>query len=99
MKNKYQRMTKTERKNCRKLYYQTTKGKEMHIRLTRLTLTGIVGLLFSLYIILNSSKEGSLNWMMWLISIILIVASIIFIVAALKLKNKNFNEYALKNLK
>ena len=32
MKNKYQRMSKEEKKQCQKFYYNTEKGHEMKMR-------------------------------------------------------------------
>ena len=46
MKNKYQRMTKEEKKECRQKYYATPKGKEMKIRFLRLKIIGILGIAF-----------------------------------------------------
>lgn len=99
MKNRYQRMTREEKRNCQKQYYETSKGKEMHIRFARLILTGIIGILFSIYIIVNSYIEKNLDWLMWVISGVLLVSSIIFIVGSLQIKKKCLNEFAIKNFK
>ena len=50
MKNKYQRMTKEEKKQCQLFYYRTEKGRDMRKRLIRLLIIGIAGLLFAAFI-------------------------------------------------
>ena len=59
MKNKYQRMTKTEKKELKQKFYETTKGKEMKKRLLRLRITGLIGILFSVFLVISGyiSKE------------------------------------------
>ncbi len=99
MKNKYQRLSKEEKKECKKAYYNTLKGKEINIRLTRVNLTGIIGILFSLYLYFNSKSNNSLDVLTIVIMVILSLASIIFLIMSFRLRRKCLNEYAVKNLK
>ena len=98
MKNKYQRLSKAEKKHCRNLYFNTVKGKEMHIRLIRLNLIGTIGILFSFFIICNDEKNNSLNWTSWFIFGTLLFFSIVFLIASWKLRRKLYNDYAIKHL-
>ena len=49
MKNKYQRMNKSQKKECQQKYYSTIKGKEMKMRFIRLNIIGTVGIFFSFF--------------------------------------------------
>ena len=88
MKNKYQRLSKNDKLECRNMYYSTPKGKEMHLRLIRLNIIGICGLLISIYIIGNGSD--------YFIAVPLFLASIIFLVGAYFIRGKVLNQFALK---
>ena len=50
MKNRYQRMNKEEKKKCREKFYQTDKGRELKKRFTRLTILGIIGICFAVFL-------------------------------------------------
>ena len=97
MKNKYQRMNVLEKKKCRVSYYQTAKGKEMKARFIRLNILGIVGLLFSIFLVVSSYYEKSLNWATWCMAILLTIFSLVFILGAFYIRGKVLNQYAIKN--
>lgn len=91
MKIKYWRLTKDERKKARNNFYKTEFGKNISSRLTRLLVTGILGLLFSLYLLIFHESiwditSGSL----------LLVASIVFIISSIKLRIRNINDFITK---
>ncbi len=96
MKNQYQRMSKDEKKDLKKTYYNCDEGKIMNIRLFRLFLTGTIGILFSLYIITNNYIHYNVDWTTWITSIPLFIASIVFIIASIYLRGKKLNEFAIK---
>ncbi|MCI8466930.1 MAG: hypothetical protein HFI08_01875 [Bacilli bacterium] len=96
MKNKYQRLSKNDKLECRNMYYSTPKGKEMHLRLIRLNIIGICGLLISIYIIGNGIIKNILNWSDYFIAVPLFLASIIFLVGAYFIRGKVLNQFALK---
>jgi len=99
MKNKYQRMSKQEKKELKETYYKTEEGKSMYNRLTRLLITGSMGILFSIYLIYtNYSKDGNNIWE-YLVAAILLIASIIYIISSIKIKIKVLNKFAIKNTK
>ena len=99
MKNQYQRLNKEEKKNLKKDYYNTNDGKMMNIRLFRLSLTGVIGILFSFYIITNNYIHQNVDWTTWVTSIPLLIASIIFLIASIVLRFKNLNQFAIKQAK
>ncbi len=99
MKNKYQRMNVLEKKKCRESFYQTAKGKEMKTRFIRLNILGVVGIIFSIFIIVSSYYEKSLNGATWGMAILLTVFSIIFLVGAYYIRGKVLNQFAIKNFK
>ena len=96
MKNKYQRLSKNEKKECKDMYYSTLKGKEMHLRLIRLTILGILGFLLGIYLIGNGILTHQIKWYDYLISIPLLIASIIFLVGSFTIRRKVLNQFALK---
>lgn len=99
MKNKYQRMSKTEKSETAKKYYNTDQGKAMNNRLTRLLITGIIGILFSAYLVYSNYTEDGNNIWQYIIAGILFIASIIFLIGRYKIKVKVLNKYAIKNSK
>lgn len=96
MKNKYQRLSKEEKKECQNMYYRTPKGKEMHLRLVRLNLIGIIGILFGIYIIGNGIINKKIAWYDYMLSVPLILASITFLIGAFLIRKKVLNQFALK---
>ena len=96
MKNKYQRLSKEEKKECRNMYYNSVKGREMKIRLTRLWLIGTVGILLSLYWLGNGMIKNTLKWYDYCLSIPLILFSLIFLIGAFFKRQKVLNQFALK---
>ena len=99
MKNKYQRMNVLEKKKCRESYYQTAKGKEMKSRLIRLNILGVVGILFSIFIVVSSYYEKSLNWATWCMAALLLLFSLVFLIGAYYVRGKVLNQYAIKHNK
>jgi hypothetical protein len=96
MKNKYQRLSKEDKKECQKMYYGTLKGKEMHLRLIRLNIIGICSFLISLYIVVNGMITHQINWSDYLIATPLFIASIVFIIGSYYIRKKVLNQFALK---
>lgn len=96
MKNKYQRLSKEERKECRTMYYSTPKGKEMHLRLIRLIIIGVIGILFGIYMIGNGIITNKVAWYDYAIAIPLLLASVTFLIGAFVIRQRVFNQFALK---
>lgn len=99
MKNKYQRMSREEKKQCREKYYATSKGKEMKMRFLRLNLIGTGGILFSVFLVVSGYLSQELNWATWGMAILLTLFSILYLVGSFILKGKCLNQFAVKNLK
>ena len=95
MKNKYQRMSKEEKKELQNKFKQSAYGQNLLFRLKRLLIIGIVGICFSLLefgVAFFNKKD------IWdLISgSILFIISLIFIIGSIRTKSKKLNEFALK---
>lgn len=99
MKNKYQRLSKEEKKQCKNAYYTTTEGKMMNIRLFRLSLTGVLGILVAAFFITNNYINNNVDWTTWITTIPLAIASVIFIISSIVLRRKNLNKFAIKSEK
>ncbi len=99
MKKFYWRLSKKDKKLCKKNYYASDKGKSMNIILTRLCFTGILGVLVALYIVVNNYVHNQVDWSTWVASIPLFIASVVFIISSFYLRFKNLNLYAIKNMK
>ena len=99
MKNKYQRMTKTEKKELKRKFYETTKGKEMKKRLLRLRIIGLIGILFSVCLVISGYISKELNWATWTMSIILMLCSCVYFIGSFTIKGKILNDFAIKNIK
>ncbi len=98
MKNKYQRMTKEEKKQCQLFYYRTEKGRDMRKRLIRLLIIGIAGLLFAAFMVISAYLIEALDWETWAMAGILVFFSIVFIVGSLHLRLKCLNQYAVTKM-
>ena len=98
-KNKYQRMTKEEKKQCQKFYYNTEKGQAMRSRLNRLVIIGVVGLLFSIFLLISGYLSHELSWATILLAVILTIFSLVYIVSSITLRRKCLNNYAIKYMK
>lgn len=88
---KYYGLNKEERKELKKEYYKTDTGERVNKRLNRLLFTGIIGILFSILIFLSRNYIWEL-----IISIILFVASAVFIIGGFRLRIRVLNEYLVK---
>ena len=99
MKNKYQRMTKEEKKECRQKYYATPKGKEMKIRFIRLKIIGILGIAFSAFLVISVYISNEINCATWTMAIILAIFSVVYIAGSIILKGKCLNQFAVKKMK
>ena len=95
-KNKYERMSKIEKKELIKKYKKSDSGASLFMRVTRLKITGFLGLIFTLILLIIEYKTIEVKD--FLIIIPLVLASILFIIMSCKIKKKILNDFALKNL-
>ena len=91
---KYYSLTKEEKKNLKQEFYQTEFGISIKRRLNRLLLIGILGTLFSIYLFLFYANKWDI-----VSGIILLLASIIFIIGSFKLKTKKLNNFLISKKK
>ena len=96
MKNKYQRLSKEDKIECKAMYYRTNKGKEMRLRLLRLNIIGILGILFGIYLISHGLITKQIQWYDYGIAITLFLFSCLFLIGALLVRQKVLNQFALK---
>jgi len=91
---KYYSLNKDEKKELKNNFYNTEFGKSIKNRLDRLFLIGIIGILFSVYLFINPSNKWDI-----VTGVILVVASIIFLVGSFKVRIRKLNDYLVKQKK
>lgn len=94
LKTKYERMSKEEKKEVVANYKKTEAGKVMMMRLLRLTIIGLLGILYSIYWFVSHLSD--LQWTDYLVMIPLSLISIFFIVMAFRLRKKVLNQFVVK---
>lgn len=72
-------------------FFQTDYGKSLKARLNRLIIIGILGILFSLYLIIWHTTKWDI-----VSGVILILASLFFIIESISLRISKTNDYILK---
>lgn len=87
-KLKYYSLNKEEKIKLKKDFYKTEFGIKIKQLLTRLLLIGLIGLPFSIYLLLTYKNIWDL-----IIAISLLIASIIFIISSFTLRIKKLNRY------
>ena len=93
-KLKYYSLNKEEKKKLKEDFYNTEFGKSIKLRLNRLFITGILGILFSVYLFITSENKWNTIY-----AIILVLASLIFIWGSFSVRAKKLNEYLVKKKK
>jgi len=91
---KYYSLKKDKKKELKNNFYNTEFGKSIKNRLDRLFLIGIIGILFSVYLFINPSNKWDI-----VTGVILVVASIIFLVGSFKVRIRKLNDYLVKQKK
>jgi len=91
---KYYSLTKEEKNNLKFEFYQTEFGNSINKRLNRLFLTGIIALIFGIYLLIDNNTIWDI-----VTGIITLIASIIFIVGSSKVRIKKLNDYLVKKKK
>ncbi len=88
---KYYSLSKEEKDKLKNKFYQTKYGKEIKFRLNRLFIIGIIGIIFSIFLILTNKDKWNIVY-----SIILLCASLLFIYSSFSLRIKKLNDYLTK---
>ncbi len=97
MKNKYQRMSKEERAKVRNRYYKTEVGMAQRKRLIRLFIIGIIGIAFSIYLVVDAYLKGNVSVWTWIVAVIVTIFSLVYIASSIVLRGKSLNLFAVKN--
>ena len=91
---KYYSLNKEEKKDLKKKFYNTEFGASIKKRLDRLFLTGVLGILFSTYLFISPSNKWDI-----VTGVILLIASIIFIIGSFKVRIDKINTFLTKKKK
>ena len=94
LKLKYYTLTKEEQNNLKNDFYKTEYGTSLKKRLDRLFIIGIIGIIFSIFLFIFPSNKWDI-----VSGIILVLASIIFIVGSYKVRIDKINTYLTKKKK
>ena len=95
MKNKYQRMSKEEKKNLQQNFAKDANNKELLIRLKRVVVTGSLGTIIGVILLIMAIVQKN-NIFDYIYASVITVISVIFVIASFKIKGKVLNEYAIK---
>ena len=90
-KLKYYSLSKEQKLDLKKKFYETKHGQEIQKRLNRLFIIGILGIIFSIYLILVNQNIWEL-----ISAITLLIISIFFIYQSYHVRIKKINNYLTK---
>lgn len=93
-KLKYYSLNKEEKLKLKEDFYKTEFGLSIKKRLNRLLITGITGIIFSIYLFIDQNNFWDI-----FTGIITLIASIIFIVGSFKVRIKKLNDFLVKKKK
>jgi len=93
-KLKYYYLTKEEKIALKNKFYKTEFGISINKRLNRLLITGIIGIIFSIYLLMSNTTIWDI-----VTATITLIASIIFIFGSYKIRIKKINDYLVKKKK
>lgn len=93
-KLKYYSLTKEEKEKLKKEFYKTDFGKNINSRLNRLLTIGIIGFIFSIILFIFHSNIWDI-----VSGILLLIASLIFIIGSFKVRTKKLNNYLVTEKK
>lgn len=91
---KYYSLNKEDKIKLKNEFYKTEYGLSLKKRLDRLFIIGILGILFSIYLFIFPSNKWDI-----VSGIILVIASLIFIVGSFKVRIDKINLYLTKKRK
>ena len=94
LKLKYYSLNKEEKNKLKAEFYNTEFGKSIKSRLNRLLITGILGIIFSIILFIFPSNKWDL-----ITGIILIIASLFFIISSFKVRIRKLNDYLVSKKK
>ena len=87
-------LSKDERNKLKEEFYKSDRGKDLKLRLTRLLIIGIMGIIFSIFLFISNTSIFDI-----ITGVILIIASLVFIIASFRLRITKLNDYLVKKKK
>lgn len=91
-KYKYFTLKKDEKKEAKKGFYSTPRGKSLKVRHTRLVIYGLLLLLFGIYLLIDTLlKEAGLAFLIY--SILIMIMGLLFIISKYYLMVRDVNKY------
>lgn len=99
MKKYYSTLSKEEKAKIKNIYKEEYKNSELKIRLVRLIIYAIIGYITSIVLYLDAFIGKESKILNLTIGTTLFIASTIFLIGSITLKNKTLNKIALKNKK
>ena len=91
IKSKYATLSKDEKMKAKEEFYQTDLGRNLKFRLDRLFITGIVGILFSIFLFVSNSHVAEI-----VLGIMLLIASLVFLISSIKIRRDKISIYLNK---
>ncbi len=91
IKSKYATLSKDEKMKAKEEFYQTDLGRNLKFRLDRLFITGIVGILFSIFLFVSNSNVWEI-----VLGIMLLIASLVFLISSIKIRRDKISIYLNK---
>ena len=98
LKNKFQRLDKSEKKKAIENYYKTEVGKSNKSRFLRLLIVGITCFIYSAYLIIDAILNDGNIWY-YIMAGFAIVFGLVFLIGRHKVIVKSVNNYLIKNKK
>lgn len=91
---KYYSLNKTEKKELKLKFYNTEYGNSLKKRLDRVFIIGLLGIIFSMYLLIFSTNKWDI-----VECIILIIASFVFLFGSHKVRIEKINTFLTKKEK
>lgn len=96
IKNKYQQLSYAEQKKAREKYYNTPIGKTNKNRFNRLLLCGILAIIYSFILIIDTIIEEKSFWN-YILAAVMLIFGLIFLIGRYKIIVRNVNNFLIKH--
>ena len=94
MKNRYQRMTKEERKKLRKDYKDS--HAELKKRLDRVVIISIIGILYGIAMFIFDYYRNAVDIWSWIIDSVLVIVCVLLFVQSRRMLAREYNRFAIQ---
>lgn len=92
MKKRYQELSKEEKNKNKDKFVSTIEGKNINMRLNRVLIIGIIGMIVSILLFISAYIKHDSVWA-YVYAATILLFSIFFTIAAPVLKNKNLQKF------